>query len=113
MAKSGVDIISVLETLRVPDSIIAKLEGSDAGYYALSYACYKVATPVRYTVTVGGTTITIAKLKDPGYLKSTKEIAEKMKGKTDDMKDKLKYEERKDMMEDKIDNIKDRVKDRT
>jgi len=113
MLKSGVDIAGMLESIGTSERILDYLRNSEAGYYALSYACYKIATPVRYTVTVGGTTIAIAKLKDKGYLKSTKEIAEKMKGKTDDMKDKLKYEERKDMMEDKIDNIKDRVKDRT
>merc|ERR1719158_2720826 len=112
MLKSGVDIAGMLESIGTSERILEYLRSSEAGYYALSYACYKIATPVRYTVTVGGTTIAIAKLKDKGYLKSTKEIAEKMKGKTDDMKEKIKYEERKDMMEDKIDNMKERVKDR-
>jgi len=112
MLKSGVDIAGMLESIGTSERILEYLRNSEAGYYALSYACYKIATPVRYTVTVGGTTIAIAKLKDKGYLKSTKEIAEKMKGKTDDMKEKIKYEERKDMMEDKIDNMKERVKDR-
>ena len=58
---------------------------------------------------MGGTTIAIAKLKDTGYLKSTSEVAEKMKDKRDDMKEKYKYEERKDMVEDKIDDIKEKA----
>jgi len=120
MAKSGVDIISVLETLRVPDSIIAKLEGSDAGYYALSYACYKVATPVRYTVTVGGTTITIAKLKDLGYLKTTKEMATTIKNKQEDMTElyntkredvKDKIEDMSDMYQKQRENVRDKFED--
>ena len=30
--------------------ILDKLEGSSAGYYAIAYACYKVATPARYWI---------------------------------------------------------------
>merc|ERR1712098_1007740 len=77
----------------------------------MGYACYKIATPIRYTVTVGGTTIAIAKLKDTGYLKSTSEMSERMKDKRDDMKEKYNYEERKDMIEDKFDDIKERAVD--
>lgn len=39
------------------------------GYIALAYAMYKVATPLRYTVTLGGTTISINYLKKWGYIK--------------------------------------------
>lgn len=39
------------------------------GYFAVSYALYKIATPARYTVTVGGTTISINYLKKWGYIK--------------------------------------------
>lgn len=99
----------MLEYVGTSERILEYLRNSEAGYYALSYACYKIATPVRYTVTVGGTTIAIAKLKDTGYLKSTSEVAERMKDKKDDIKEKYKYEERKDMVEDKIDNIKERA----
>lgn len=57
MLKSGVDIVGVLEALGTSEKILNFLRNSDAGYYALSYACYKIATPARYAVTVGGTTI--------------------------------------------------------
>jgi len=112
MLKSGVDIAGMLEYIGTSERILDYLRNSDAGYYALSYACYKIATPIRYTVTVGGTTIAIAKLKDTGYLKSTSEVAERMKDRKDDIKEKYKYEKRKDMVEDKIDNIKERMKDK-
>merc|ERR1712025_1386509 len=113
MLKSGVDIVGFLEMIATSQKVLDYMRNSEAGYYALSYACYKIATPIRYTVTVGGTTIAIAKLKDTGYLKSTSEMAEKMKDKRDDMKEKYKYEERKDLVEDKFDNIKEKVIDKT
>ena len=81
MLKSGVDIVGALEYIGTSEKILSYLRDSEAGYYALSYACYKIATPVRYTVTVAGTTVAITKLKDTGYLKSTSEFAGKFKEK--------------------------------
>ena len=63
MLKSGVDIVGALEYVGTSEKILSYLRNSDAGYYALSYACYKIATPVRYTVTVAGTTVAITKLQ--------------------------------------------------
>ena len=57
MLKSGVDIVGVLETLGTSEKILNYMRNSEAGYIALSYACYKIATPARYAVTVGGTTL--------------------------------------------------------
>lgn len=39
------------------------------GYIAVAYAMYKVATPLRYTVTLGGTTVSINYLRKWGYIK--------------------------------------------
>merc|ERR1711973_320249 len=89
MLKSGVDIVGVLETMGTSEKILDYMRNSEAGYIALSYACYKIATPARYAVTVGGTTLAITKLKDTGYLKSTSEVAQKIK------------ESRKNKLEDK------------
>ena len=55
--KSGVDIVGLLERLGTSERILDYLRHSEAGYIALSYACYKLATPARYAVTVGGTTL--------------------------------------------------------
>ena len=57
MLKSGVDIVGVLETLGTSEKILNYMRNSEAGYIALSYLCYKIATPARYAVTVGGTTL--------------------------------------------------------
>ena len=56
LLKSGVDIVGVLENLGTSERIMNFLKESEVGYIALSYACYKIATPARYTVTLGGTT---------------------------------------------------------
>ena len=50
---SGVDIVPMLEIIGIPDSFLDHLRDSNAGYYALAYAMYKIATPARYTVTIG------------------------------------------------------------
>jgi len=109
MIKSGVDIISVLESLHVSKSYLEKLEGSEAGYYALAYACYKVATPARYTVTVGGTSYTIVKLEKRGLLKKSSEVADSIKDKKDEMKEKMedKKDEMKEKYQEKYDDFKE------
>lgn len=50
---SGVDIISILETLHFNETVINSLKDSSAGYIAIAYALYKIFTPIRYTVTLG------------------------------------------------------------
>ena len=61
------------------EEYLEKLKNSDVQYYALAYACYKVATPARYTVTVGGTTWSIFYLEKWGMLKTTTQVAEGMR----------------------------------
>lgn len=50
---SGVDVPALLEKLSISERLINPLRDSSAGYIALAYALYKVATPIRYTVTLG------------------------------------------------------------
>lgn len=50
---SGVDIVPIMEKLGAGEKILSHLQNSDAGYYAIAYAMYKIATPARYTITVG------------------------------------------------------------
>lgn len=47
-------MVALLESLGVGEKIINPLRNSSVGYYALTYALYKVASPARYAVTVGG-----------------------------------------------------------
>lgn len=39
------------------------------GHLALAFMCYKLITPVRYVVTLGGSTVAIKYLSQWGYIK--------------------------------------------
>lgn len=127
LAKSGIDIVGILESWDVSERITNPLKDSSMGYIAVAYACYKIATPIRYTVTLGGTTISINYLKQFGYIKPVpsrqelkdmymerkENIIETMKDKKEELKMKS------EILRDKTDNlmdgfekkIKDKIKD--
>ncbi|XP_068083271.1 uncharacterized protein C18orf19 homolog A isoform X2 [Anabrus simplex] len=95
LAKSGVDVVALLESMGVSERFIDPLKDSKAGYIALAYALYKIATPIRYTVTLGGTTLSIKYLEGHGYIKPIPP------------KEKLKemYQEKKDNLMERRDNL--------
>ncbi|XP_015610437.1 uncharacterized protein C18orf19 homolog A isoform X2 [Cephus cinctus] len=68
-AKNGVDIVGIMEYMKLSEKYLEMLRGSSAGHWAVAYALYKVFTPLRYTITVGGTTLSIRYLNRWGYLK--------------------------------------------
>lgn len=43
----------MLEYFRVSQTVIEKLHNSSMGHLAIAYMCYKLATPLRYMVTIG------------------------------------------------------------
>ncbi|XP_044005596.1 protein FAM210A [Aphidius gifuensis] len=49
------------------EKYIQLMKNSNAGDFAVTYALYKVFTPLRYTVTVGGTTLAIKSIEKLGY----------------------------------------------
>uniref|UniRef100_A0A1B0GLJ8 DUF1279 domain-containing protein n=1 Tax=Lutzomyia longipalpis TaxID=7200 RepID=A0A1B0GLJ8_LUTLO len=69
LSKSGVDIATILETWHFNQTIIAHLRDSHLGHLAIAYFLYKIFTPVRYMVTLGGTTVSIKYLSQLGYIK--------------------------------------------
>lgn len=83
------------------------------GYIAISYALYKIATPLRYTVTLGGTTISIKYLKDWGYIKpvpSKQQLKTMYEVKKTDVMDavrgkKVELEQQKERLKDKKETI--------
>uniref|UniRef100_A0A1B6HH03 DUF1279 domain-containing protein n=1 Tax=Homalodisca liturata TaxID=320908 RepID=A0A1B6HH03_9HEMI len=101
LASSGFDIVSFLEYLHVSEKVINPLRNGHAttGYLAISYALYKIATPVRYTVTLGGTTVSINYLKKWGYIKPVPS------------KERLKelFEDQKEMIKEKGQTMKDNM----
>ncbi|XP_069955139.1 uncharacterized protein C18orf19 homolog A isoform X5 [Cherax quadricarinatus] len=108
-AKSGVDIVPILEKLGAGENILSHLQNSNAGYYAIAYAMYKIATPARYTITIGGTTLAINYLKKRGYIKpvpSSEKLKEMYEGKKEEFIEKKeemvgKYQEKKGELVDK------------
>merc|ERR1712087_650725 len=109
MCKSGVDVAALLQTFGVSEAFVEKLSKSEMGYAALAYACYKIATPARYTVTVGGTTMTVKYLSDLGYLKTSHQVAEQFKEKADTIKQDVK--DTVDDMRERQDKLKDEWSD--
>ncbi|CAH2104339.1 unnamed protein product [Euphydryas editha] len=89
--RSGVDVISLLESIGISDKLLTPLKESNAGYFALALALYKLITPLRYAVTVGGTTYAINRLTAIGWIKPVPS-----------------REQIKVMFQEKKDNIQDR-----
>ncbi|XP_073942029.1 uncharacterized protein C18orf19 homolog A [Choristoneura fumiferana] len=90
--KNGVDILGMVESLGVSEELIAPLRDSSAGYFALTFALYKIATPLRYAVTVGGTTYAIRKLTAIGWIKpvpSRERLKEMLQEKKDNLQDRF------------------------
>ncbi|KAG5893209.1 hypothetical protein JTB14_025613 [Gonioctena quinquepunctata] len=106
MAKSGIDIVAILESWQVSEKVINPLKDSSMGYIAVAYACYKIATPARYTVTLGGTTISINYLKKWGYIKPVPS-KERMKELYQEKKDSLakSMKETKEGIKEKKENL--------
>ncbi|XP_039958726.1 protein FAM210A [Bactrocera neohumeralis] len=69
LSKSGVDIPLLLQHMHLSESIVERFQNSSMGHYAIAYLCYKVATPLRYAVTLGGTTVSIKYLVQAGHIK--------------------------------------------
>ncbi|XP_039310770.1 uncharacterized protein C18orf19 homolog A isoform X2 [Solenopsis invicta] len=68
--RNGVDIVQLLEYMNFSEKYIDLVRNSGAGDWAITYALYKIFTPLRYTVTVGGTTMAIRHLSKLGYVKA-------------------------------------------
>lgn len=96
VAVSGIDVISLLQWLGVSDKIVASLSVPGVGHAAIAYLLYKLATPVRYAVTIAGTRLAVNVLRRWGHLPPipeknkirslVKEGQQKMKEKYDDIK---------------------------
>ncbi|XP_012289181.1 uncharacterized protein C18orf19 homolog A isoform X2 [Orussus abietinus] len=67
-AKNGVDIVAIMKYLHISEKYIELVHNSGAGHWAVVYALYKLVTPLRYIVTVGGTTVAIGYLRRWGYM---------------------------------------------
>merc|ERR1719203_2218742 len=108
MCKSGIDMVAVLEAVGTSEKLLNPLRNSDAGYFALAYLCFKVASPFRYTVTVGGTGYTIRYLSKQGILKAA-DVKESAREKASDFKDRA--DDFRESAREKASEFKDRADD--
>ncbi|XP_013201230.1 uncharacterized protein C18orf19 homolog A [Amyelois transitella] len=113
--RSGVDVLAILEWMGISETLMAPLKDSSAGYFALAFALYKIATPLRYAVTVGGTTVAIKKLTAIGWIKpvpSTERIKEMLQEQKDSLQDRFKEskEHYKSQMSEKRTQVMDEMR---
>jgi hypothetical protein len=81
-----------MEQLSISEAIVEKFRNSHLGHVAIAYLLYKVATPARYTITLGGTTFAINVLSHRGYIRpipSKDKLVQMYKDKKDDLQQKV------------------------
>ncbi|KFV62480.1 Protein FAM210A, partial [Dryobates pubescens] len=110
-AMKGVNVVPFLELVGLPDSIVNILKNSQSGNALTAYALYKIATPARYTVTLGGTSVTVKYLRKHGYMSTPPPVKEYLQDRMEETKDKIteKMEETKDKITEKMEETKDKI----
>ncbi|XP_052560054.1 protein FAM210A isoform X2 [Tympanuchus pallidicinctus] len=110
-AMKGVNVVPFLELIGLPDRIVDILKNSQSGNALTAYALYKIATPARYTVTLGGTSFTVKYLRKNGYMSTPPPVKEYLQDRMEETKDKIteKMEETKDKITGKMEETKDKI----
>ncbi|XP_004853343.1 protein FAM210A [Heterocephalus glaber] len=110
-AMKGVNVIPFLELIGLPDSIVNILKNSQSGNALTAYAMFKIATPARYTVTLGGTSFTVKYLRGHGYMSTPPPVKEYLQDRMEETKELLteKMEETKDRLSEKLQETKEKV----
>ncbi|XP_029361162.1 uncharacterized protein C18orf19 homolog B [Echeneis naucrates] len=110
-AMKGVNVVPFLEMIGLPESLVGLLRDSSSGYALTAYAMYKIATPARYTVTLGGTSLSVQYLRKHGYLSTPPPVKEYIQDKMEETKEKLseKMEETKGRFSEKMEETKERI----
>ncbi|CAJ0929090.1 unnamed protein product, partial [Mesorhabditis belari] len=73
---SGIDVVSLLQTLHLPELIIEKVKNTppQAGALVVALILYKVATPLRYLTTLGFIQAAFVVLRRMGKLRTVREV---------------------------------------
>ncbi|XP_044215701.1 uncharacterized protein C18orf19 homolog B [Thunnus albacares] len=113
-AMKGVNVVPFLEMIGLPESLVGLLRDSSSGYALTAYAMYKIATPARYTVTLGGTSLSVQYLRKNGYLSTPPPVKEYIQDKMEETKEKLseKMEETKERFSEKMEETKERFSEK-
>ncbi|XP_019962908.1 uncharacterized protein C18orf19 homolog B [Paralichthys olivaceus] len=113
-AMKGVNVVPFLEMMGLPETLVGLLKDSSSGYALTAYAMYKISTPARYTVTLGGTSLSIQYLRKHGYLSTPPPVKEYIQDKMEETKEKFteKMEETKERLSEKMENTKERISEK-
>uniref|UniRef100_A0A1A7YKS0 Family with sequence similarity 210, member A n=1 Tax=Iconisemion striatum TaxID=60296 RepID=A0A1A7YKS0_9TELE len=113
-AMKGVNVVPFLEMIGLPESLVDLLRDSSSGYALTAYAIYKIATPARYAVTLGGTSLSVQYLRKHGYLSTPPPVKEYFQDKMEETKEKLteKMEETRDRFTEKMEETKERISEK-
>lgn len=113
-AMKGVNLVPFLEFIGLPDWMVGILRDSQGGYALTAYAMYKLATPARYTVTLGGTSLSVQYLRKHGYLSTPPPVKEYIQDKMEETRERLteKMEETKERFSEKMEETKELLSDR-
>ncbi|XP_053349400.1 uncharacterized protein C18orf19 homolog A [Clarias gariepinus] len=110
-AMKGVNLVPFLEYIGAPDKLVKLLQNSQSGYALTAYAMYKIATPGRYMLTLGGTSLSVKYLRKHGYMSTPPPVKEYLQEKMEETRDRFsgRIEETKDKFTEKLQETKDKV----
>ncbi|XP_030068437.1 protein FAM210A [Microcaecilia unicolor] len=110
-AMKGINVVPFLEFIGLPESIVNILKNSQSGNALTAYAMYKIATPARYTVTLGGTSISVKYLRKYGYLSTPPPMKDYLQDRMEETKERIteKMEETRDKFSGKMEETKDLI----
>ncbi|KAJ8407041.1 hypothetical protein AAFF_G00293170 [Aldrovandia affinis] len=113
-AMKGVNVVPFLEYVGLPERVVNLLENSQSGYALTAYAMYKIATPARYTVTLGGTSLSVKYLRKNGYMSTPPPVKDYLQDKMEATRERFseKMEETKERFSEKMEETKDRFSER-
>ncbi|CAG6016079.1 protein FAM210A-like [Menidia menidia] len=113
-AMKGVNVVAFLEIVGLPESLVGLLRDSSSGYALTAYAMYKIATPARYAVTLGGTSASVQYLRKHGYLSTPPPVKEYLQDKMEETKERFseKMEETKERFSEKMEETKDKLSEK-
>ncbi|XP_007487823.1 protein FAM210A [Monodelphis domestica] len=110
-ASKGMNVVPFLELIGLPDSIVDILKNSQSGNALTAYALFKIATPARYTVTLGGTSITVKYLRSRGFMSTPPPVKEYLQDRMEETKELIteKMGETKERLTEKLQETKEKV----
>ncbi|XP_029446786.1 protein FAM210A isoform X2 [Rhinatrema bivittatum] len=110
-AMKGINVVPFLEFIGLPECVVNILKNSQSGNALTAYAMYKIATPARYTVTLGGTSLSVKYLRRYGYMSTPPLMKNYIQDTLEETKERLseKMEETREKISEKMEETKDLI----